>query len=124
MKKSGFILCVIIACMGLIGYAIFQCVYPEAYPAWYWVNPLFFLLNVGLLYLTSVINDEKKISLYQHLVLKIVKLLGALLILIFYFIFVRENIAGMVITIAVFYIVYVIAETKILLELNKKSEKK
>ncbi|MDR1121538.1 MAG: hypothetical protein LBM08_11545 [Dysgonamonadaceae bacterium] len=118
MKKSILILASVISILGLAGYVILKEFYPDCYPAWYWLNPLFFLLSTGVLFF--VVIGKNGLSIRKHLISKMIKLLGGVLILVLYLITVKVNAISMVITMALFYIVYTVFETKILLDANKK----
>jgi hypothetical protein len=118
MKKNILILASVIFILGLIGYVILKEFYQDYYPAWYWLNPLFFLFSTGVLFF--VVSGKNGLSMRKHLISKMIKLAGGLSMLVLYFITVKTNAISMVVTMALFYIVYTVFETKILLDANKK----
>ncbi len=120
MAKNRGILGAIIALAGLIGYIIFHWGCPTYYPAWYWLIPVFWFCNACLF--AWLMSPKKKgdFLMQKSFILKIPKILGSLLILIFYFIFVKENTLSFLITMVIFYLIYTVSETYFLLQLNKK----
>ncbi len=120
MEKDGRILGASIVVLGIAGYLVFHWLCPQYKPSLYWMIPVFYLLNAGLLYGITASDKKKGFPMYVHLVLKMVKLFGALLMLIVYIVFVKINILSFVITIGLFHMVYSVLETRFLLKLNKK----
>ncbi|MDR2627632.1 MAG: hypothetical protein LBC40_06335 [Dysgonamonadaceae bacterium] len=118
MKKSILILASVIVALALVGYVVLKEFYPAYYPSWYWLNPLFFLLSTGVLFF--VVFGKNGLSIRKYLITKAVKLPGGVLLLTSYFVFVTTNVISMVLIMSLFYIVYTVFETKILLDANKK----
>ncbi len=121
MKRKIGLLAGLIVIISILIYVFIHYFFPEFYPQWYWIIPLFYLLNVCLLYMLLSKKKENPFSMYRHVISKVVKLLGAILIIILYLIFIKTNSISFVCISFFFYIMYTVFETNIFLSQNKKN---
>lgn len=120
MSKNKGILGAVVALAGIAVYLSFYLAWPQYYPKWYWSVPVFFFLNACLFGWLVASEEKSAFSLRKHLLLKMLKTFGALLLLVFYFVFEKANTLSFILVMGLFYLLYTFLETKILLQLNKR----
>ncbi len=125
MEKNGAILGAIIAILGISMYGFLYWVLPAYYPAWYWLIPAFFFLNACLLSFIIARSEARgeRFSVKKYMIPKMFKTFGSLMIVVLCFIFTRVNAISFTLVLALFYLLYTLQETRILLQLNKEDAK-
>jgi len=125
-NKAALQLLLLLCCLTALAFVLFIYVmgmkhYPlllPAVPVFYFLDSVFFCF---LLY--DAEKNGKGISLKKTIVLRIVRAVGSILLLVAGVLVDRTHLLSFTGVVAVYYLAYLIAESKILIDMNKRNSK-
>lgn len=110
---------------GIIGGIILHDLLPSEYFIWYPWIPLFYLsLGIALIAVFSYCEKQKsQMILNIYLLTRVLKLFLTIILMVLYVLYVDDHIKSFLLTIGIFYFVYLILETKFFFTFEKSLKK-
>jgi len=125
-KRFLVVLTVVMGIVSFIGGIIVYFVLPKELFFWYLGIPIFYyMMGLALGEVLRRINKESNDRLLNiYLMLKVAKIIGTVMFMLLYVMLIDEYDREFVITIGIFYLIYMILETKFYFDFEKSLKRK
>ena len=124
-SKFILILTAVILITGFgLKYLITEALPQYSFSAFTSIPVFFFLLGLGLIYtLTGINNTDGKILVNKYMLMRVIKVLSSLAFLLVYWLINKREIKNLAVAFIVFYMIFLIFETWVYLQVEKKMKK-
>ena len=124
-SKFILILTAVILITGFgLKYLITEALPQYSFSAFTSIPVFFFLLGLGLIYtLTGINNTDGKKLVNKYMLMRVIKVLSSLAFLLVYWLINKREIKNMAVAFIVFYMIFLIFETWVYLQVEKKMKK-
>ena len=125
-SKFILILTAVILITGFgLKYLITEALPQYSFSAFTSIPVFFFLLGLGLIYtLTAINNTDGKKLVNKYMLMRVIKVLSSLAFLLVYWLINKREIKNLAVAFIVFYMIFLIFETWVYLQVEKKMKKK
>ena len=124
-SKFILILTAVILITGFgLKYLITEALPQYSFSAFTSIPVFFFLLGLGLIYtLTAINNTDGKKLVNKYMLMRVIKVLSSLAFLLVYWLINKREIKNLAVAFIVFYMIFLIFETWVYLQVEKKMKK-
>ena len=124
-SKFILILTAVILITGFgLKYLITEALPQYSFSAFTSIPVFFFLLGLGLIYtLTGINNTDGKKLVNKYMLMRVIKVLSSLAFLLVYWLINKREIKNLAVAFIVFYMIFLIFETWVYLQVEKKMKK-
>ena len=124
-SKFILILTAVILITGFgLKYVITEALPQYSFSAFTSIPVFFFLLGLGLIYtLTGINNTDGKKLVNKYMLMRVIKVLSSLAFLLVYWLINKREIKNFAVAFIVFYMIFLIFETWVYLQVEKKMKK-
>lgn len=124
-SKFILILTAVILITGFgLKYLITEALPQYSFSAFTSIPVFFFLLGLGLIYtLTAINNTDGKKLVNKYMLMRVIKVLSSLAFLLVYWLINKREIKNFAVAFIVFYMIFLIFETWVYLQVEKKMKK-
>ena len=124
-SKFILILTAVILITGFgLKYLIIEALPQYSFSAFTSIPVFFFLLGLGLIYtLTAINNTDGKKLVNKYMLMRVIKVLSSLAFLLVYWLINKREIKNFAVAFIVFYMIFLIFETWVYLQVEKKMKK-
>lgn len=124
-SKFILILTAVILITGFgLKYLITEALPQYSFSAFTSIPVFFFLLGLGLIYtLTAINNTDGKKLVNKYMLMRVIKVLSSLAFLLIYWLINKREIKNFAVAFIVFYMIFLIFETWVYLQVEKKMKK-
>ena len=124
-SKFILILTAVILITGFgLKYLITEALPQYSFSAFTSIPVFFFLLGLGLIYtLTGINNTDGKKLVNKYMLMRVIKVLSSLAFLLIYWLINKREIKNFAVAFIVFYMIFLIFETWVYLQVEKKMKK-